>query len=265
MPELPEIRVVSKFLTTYVKGLTIKNIIIKYDKMMNQDVKNKLIGQTIIDIKTHGKYIIFELNDYNLISHLRMEGKYYIRSNDNYNKHDHIIFDLDDKTLVYNDVRKFGTFDLRKKEETYTTKPLNKLADEPFTINVKKFYNDIKKRNTAIKTILLNQEVIAGIGNIYADEILFLSKINPFTKGVNITLQQAQKIIKYSIDVLNRAILKGGTTIYSFKSNDEVGYFALELLVHTKYNTPCSICGSLIEKSKINGRTSYYCKVCQRD
>lgn len=265
MPELPEIRVVSKFLNASVKGLTIKDIDIRYDKMMNNEVKEKLINQKINNIKTHGKYIIFELTDYNLISHLRMEGKYYIRTSLGLNKHDHIIFYLDNKILVYNDVRKFGTFDLRKKEETYKTKPLNKLAKEPFDIDVFEFHASLIKRNSPIKTLLLNQEIIAGIGNIYADEILFLAKISPFKRGSEITFKQAKKLVECSIDVLNRAIIKGGTTIYTFKSNDEVGYFALELLVHTKYNEPCSVCNNLIKKSKINGRTSYYCSVCQRN
>ena len=264
MPELPEVRVVSKFLNSTVKGLTIKNIEIRYDKMMTKEMKEKLIGQKINKINTHGKYIIFDLTDYDLISHLRMEGKYFIRSTKTYNKHDHIIFHLNDKILVYNDVRKFGTFDLREKHLTYKTKPLNKLADEPFVIDVNVFYEKIKKSSAPLKTLLLNQEIIAGIGNIYADEILFLSKLHPLKKGKETSLKESHAIIQNSIDVLSRAILKGGTTIYSFKSDGDVGYFAQELLVHRRYNEECKICSNLIEKEKIGGRTTYYCNVCQR-
>lgn len=264
MPELPEVRVVSKFLNATVKGSTIKDIDIRYKRMMSEEMKNKLIGQKINKIETLGKYIIFDLSDYNLISHLRMEGKYYIRTDKAFNKHDHIIFYLNNKVLVYNDVRKFGTFDLREKTLTFTTKPLNKLAEEPFTINYQDFHQDIKKRNVALKTLLLNQHIIAGIGNIYADEILFLSKLSPFKKGKDTSLKEAETIVKNSKDVLFRAIEKGGTTLYSFKSDGEVGYFAQELLVHNRYNEPCKVCGTLIEKEKIAGRTSYYCKVCQR-
>lgn len=264
MPELPEVRVVSKFLNSTVKGSTIKDIDVRYKKMIDEETKRKLIGQKINKIDTHGKYLIFDLTDYDLINHLRMEGKYYIRTAKEFDKHDHIIFYLDDKVLVYNDVRKFGTFDLRKKELTYKTKPLNKLASEPFTIDEKEFYENIKKRNVPLKTLLLNQEVIAGIGNIYADEILFLAKLHPFKLGSKTTFKEAKEIIKYSKDVLTRAILKGGTTIYSFKSDGNVGYFAQDLQVHHRYNEPCLVCGTLIDKEKIGGRTSYYCKVCQR-
>lgn len=264
MPELPEVRVVSKFLNSTVKNTTIKDIKIRYDKMMSGSIKDKLIGQKINKIQTYGKYLIFDLTDYDLISHLRMEGKYYLRSNEDFNKHDHIIFYLNDLVLAYNDVRKFGTFDLREKALTYTTNPLKKLADEPFVIDELAFYKNIKKRNVPLKTLLLNQHIIAGIGNIYADEILFLSKLNPFKKGKEITLKDAKEIIKNAIDVLSRAIKKGGTTIYSFKSDGNVGYFAQELLVHARYQKPCKVCGTLIDKEKIGGRTTYYCKVCQR-
>lgn len=264
MPELPEVRIVSKFLNKEAKGQTITNIDVRYKRMLPEETKEKLIGQKINNIKTHGKYIIFELTDYDLISHLRMEGKYYVRSNANFNKHDHIIFYLTDKILTYNDVRKFGTFDLRDKEETFKVKPLVKVADEPFDIDPDKFYEEIKNRNVPLKSLLLNQHIIAGLGNIYADEVLFLTKLHPFKKGNTTTKEQAKLLVLNSIDVLNRAIKKGGTTLYSFKSDDEVGYFALDLLVHTRYNEPCKKCGTLIDKMKIGGRTSYYCKTCQR-
>lgn len=264
MPELPEVRVVSKFLNKEVKGHKILDIDILYSRMMDDSMKEKLINQKINNIKTHGKYIIFELSNYDLISHLRMEGKYYIRSHNNANKHDHIIFYLDGKILVYNDVRKFGTFDLRKKEETFNVLPLSKIAQEPFDIDVNEFYKNIKKRRSPLKTILLNQEVIAGIGNIYADEILFLSKLHPLKKGETITKNQAKDLVLNSIDVLSRAILLGGTTIYSFKSDGDVGYFAQELKVHNRYKEKCFTCQTEIDKLKIGGRTSYFCKKCQR-
>lgn len=265
MPELPEVRVVAKFLNSVAKGKTITDILIRYEKMLTLEEREKLIGQRINEIKTQGKYLIFDLTDYDLISHLRMEGKYFLRSNEDFNKHDHIVFYLDEKILVYNDVRKFGTFDLRKKEDTYTTNPLKKLADEPFTISLSEFFKKINKSIAPLKTLLLNQEVIAGIGNIYADEILFLAKLHPLKKGNDTSLKGAKKIIDKSIDVLSRAILKGGTTIYSFKSDNDVGYFAQELLVHTRYNEPCKVCGNLIKKIKVGGRSTYYCEVCQRD
>ncbi len=264
MPELPEVRVVSKFLNENIKGKTIKDIDIFYQRMMSEDLKQKLINQKIEEIKTHGKYIIINLTDYHLISHLRMEGKYFIRSGKVFDKHDHIIFYIDDLILAYNDTRKFGTFDLILKDQLYEELPLKKLGKEPFDIDPAYFYKEVKKRRSPIKTLLLRQELIAGIGNIYADEILFMAKVHPTKLGVNITKKQAEEIIYYAKDILNKAIKSGGTTISSFESDGHVGWFSLKLNVHTKYNEPCKVCGTLIDKMKIGGRTSYFCKKCQR-
>lgn len=264
MPELPEVFVVSKFLKKEAKGQTIEDIVVRYSKMMDESMRKKLIGQTINDIETHGKYLIFKLTDYDLISHLRMEGKYYVSDPDVINKHDHVIFYLTDKVLKYNDVRKFGTFDLREKSQTYKIPPLSKLAKEPFEIDLDTFYAAIKKRRSPIKTILLNQGIIAGIGNIYADEILFQAKIHPLKIANTLTKKQAQAIIASSIDILTRAIKKGGTTIFSFKSDEEVGWFTQDLMVHTRANEPCKICQTKIEKIKVNGRSTYFCSHCQR-
>lgn len=264
MPELPEVRVVSKFLNENIKGKTIKNIDIFYKRMLSDEVKEKLINQTIKNIDTHGKYIIINLTDYHLISHLRMEGKYLLRSNKDFDKHDHIIFYIDDLILAYNDTRKFGTFDLIEKGKLYEKLPLKKLGKEPFDMDEEFFFTELRKRNVPMKSLLLRQELIAGIGNIYADEILFMAKVHPTKLGKNITRKQAKDILFYAKDVLNRAILKGGTTISSFKSDGEVGWFSLDLLVHTKYDEPCKVCGNLIEKMKIGGRTTYYCDNCQR-
>ncbi len=265
MPELPEVVTVKNFLNTVVKGKTIQNIQVNYPKMMLESVKNSLIGQTVHEVTTKGKYLIFHLDDYNLISHLRMEGKYYLPKTSIVNKHDHIIFYFNDVELRYNDTRKFGTFDLRNKVETYTLKPLSNIADEPFTIQLDMFYKSIHKSNRKIKTLLLDQSVIAGIGNIYANEILFLSKINPNRLGSKIKKKEAKVMIEHSVNVLNEAIKMGGTTLHTFTNNGEVGYFALNLHVHTKDNLPCPVCRTAIVKEKINGRMSYYCPLCQKE
>lgn len=263
MPELPEVRVVSKFLRKEYVGKKIKDINVLYQRMMSEEVKNKLIGQEIKEILTLGKYIIFKLTDYDLISHLRMEGKYYLPLSNNISKHDHIIFYFDDKKLIYNDVRKFGTFDLREKSETLTIPPLSKLGKEPFIIENNELYNNLKKRSSPIKSLLLNQHIISGIGNIYADEILFKAKIHPLRKGNNISKNDTKNIVKYSIEILNAAIKKGGTTLHTFKSNNQEGWFSQELNVHLRENLPCNVCSSPIQKIKVGGRSSYFCQKCQ--
>jgi formamidopyrimidine-DNA glycosylase len=265
MPELPEVVTVKNFLKTAVEGRKIERVQVNYSKMMSTLLKNSLTGQYILNISSKGKYIIFHLDDFDLISHLRMEGKYYIPKTEKINKHDHVIFYFKDFQLRYNDTRKFGTFDLKYKKDTYTTKPLSLLADEPFDIDPNTFYQAIHKSSRKIKTILLDQTIISGIGNIYANEILFLSKINPNRLGNQIKKGESSKLIKHSIKVLNEAIMQGGTTLHTFTNNGEVGYFAQSLLVHGKALKPCPICGTKIIKEKINGRMSYYCPVCQKE
>lgn len=263
MPELPEVRTVVKFLNT-LKNNRIRKIESYLPKMFSDELVKKVTNQKINEVDSLGKYIIFHLDNYNLISHLRMEGKYFYKDYYEKTKHDHVIFTLDKGYLYYNDVRKFGTFDLRDKEKTFTTPPLSKLGKEPFTIITDELLSKLKKSNRAIKTLLLDQSIITGIGNIYADEILFLSKINPKTKGAIITKSQAESLIKNSIKVLNEAIRQGGTTIHTFATNDGQGWFQLKLNVHTKAGKPCKVCGTIIKKEKINGRMSYYCETCQR-
>ena len=262
MPELPEVRTVVQFLNTLTGNRFLK-IETHLESMFSNTLTKQLENQTIVSVSSHGKYIIFHLTDYDLISHLRMEGKYYYKDSYELTKHDHVVFTLDKGYLYYNDTRKFGTFDLRQ-GDTYSVPPLSRIAKEPFDITLDAFYHKIKKSRRAIKTLLLDQTIISGIGNIYADEILFLSKIKPMKQGNKITKKQAKTLIHQSINVLNDAIKLGGTTIHTFSSNDTVGWFQLKLYVHLRYNKPCKVCKTLIKKEKINGRTSYYCEHCQQ-
>jgi formamidopyrimidine-DNA glycosylase len=234
--------------------------------MMDEDTKSALMGQTIIDIERYGKYICFILTDHILISHLRMEGRYFFKTNDEpVLKHEHIVFQLSDGlSLRYHDTRKFGTFDLRDKQNYRLTPPLNQLANEPFDMDSKAFYTTLKNKQKAIKTALLDQTIIAGIGNIYADEILYACRIHPLRKTNQITQKEAKEIITNAITILNQAIMAGGTTIRTYVSELGVsGRFQLKLMVHQREGEPCYTCGSTIVREVINGRSSFYCKKCQ--
>ena len=198
-----------------------------------------------------------------------MEGKYIFRNlNDSISKHEHVIFKLDnDKELRYADTRKFGKMHLIKKEELNTRKPINELGLEPFDIDLNYSYllNKYKNKKTPIKTVILDQSIIVGIGNIYADEILFLSKINPLTKANTLKEEELNKIIKYTKEVLEKAIEAGGTTIRSYESSEGIhGKFQNELLVHGKENIECLNCKNKIVKIKVGGRGTYYCPDCQK-
>lgn len=269
MPELPEVETVRTILERNVINKTIVNVIVRYDKIIQNinkdDFINNLQNQTFIALKRKGKYLICELTDYYLIVHLRMEGKFFFMHNEPLSIHDHIIFKFNDSELRYNDTRKFGTMHLFKKDEDiYNIYPLNKLGLEPFDKQfdcqyLKKHFNN---SNRPIKTTLLDQSIIAGLGNIYVDEVLFMCNIHPLEKTKNLTDDDIEKIVKNSVIVLNKAIKLGGTTIRSFQSSHDItGRFQNELLVHTK--TKCPNCNHNIMKIRVGGRGTYYCPCCQ--
>ena len=204
MPELPEVETVKNQLKKRLIGKSIKQVKINYNQVIEYpsvtNFSKNIINQEFIDIKRRGKWLIFELNDYYLLSHLRMEGKYNFRNkNDIINKHEHIIFTLNDGIqLRYQDTRKFGKMHLIEKDKIDVVGPLIKLGLEPWDERLDKYYLKKKymKKSIPIKTLLLDQNIIAGIGNIYADEILFLSNINPYTKPSQLSDNDLDNIIK---------------------------------------------------------------------
>ncbi len=269
MPELPEVETVKNTLKTQVLGkqIVLTNIywdnIIAYPEI--KEFEKNIQNQIIHNIMRRGKWLMFELDDYFLLSHLRMEGKYFIKNkNDERNKHEHVIFSFsDDIELRYHDTRKFGKMYLIKKDEVYTKTPLKDLGLEPWDSDLTPDYLKQKFKNKSIKTELLDQNIITGIGNIYADEILFLSKINPEVSAKYLNLKNLNDIIKYTREVLDKAIKYGGTTVKSYTSAEGVhGRFQTELLVHTKKT--CPICGEIIKKITVGGRGTYYCPNCQK-
>ncbi len=269
MPELPEVETVKNELKKKLLKKRINDIKIFYDGIIAtnlNDFKKNIVNEEIIDITRRGKFLIFELSNYYLVSHLRMEGKYFIKNiNDEISKHDHVIFYFNDFTLRYNDTRKFGKMYLVTKDKLYTDTPLSKLGLEPWDKELNnKYLKDKFNCNIAIKTLLLDQSIISGIGNIYADEILFLSKINPSKKGKELNNKELDNIITYTQKVLEQGIKNKGTTIHSFSSLGEVGHNQDSLLVHTKEGCPCTICGTIIKKTRVNGRGTYYCPKCQK-
>lgn len=274
MPELPEVETVRNVLKLWVNGKSIKGSDIFYEKVLENisfnDFRNKIINQHIHDVERIGKHLIFVLDDYVLLSHLRMEGKYYLVENNNMdekmNKHKIISFLLDDgNTLLYHDVRKFGKMKLLDKNNYMEDETLAKLGKEPFNITKEELFNKIKNSNKPIKELILDQTNMAGLGNIYADEVLFLSKLNPLKKGKEISLKECKIIIDNSIVVLNKAIQAGGSTIRTYHSGNNVdGKFQNELNVYGKKGEKCPVCNSLIEKMVVGGRGTHYCPKCQK-
>ena len=272
MPELPEVETVRKTLSNLIVNKTIRDIDVFYTKIIRnvsvEEFKQKLENKVLKKIDRYGKNLIFNFGEISLISHLRMEGKYFIKNADMpKEKHEHIIFYFTDgDTLRYHDTRKFGTMDLIPTSEVYTNSPITKLGFEPFNkeLTVAYMQKKLQKKTTAIKTVLLDQTIITGLGNIYVDEVLFLSRLNPTKKANTLTETEIKLVINNSIKVLNKAIKLGGTTIRSYTSSLGVtGRFQNELNVHTKKDLPCPVCNTIIKKIKVNGRGTYYCPKCQ--
>ena len=269
MPEIAEVRTVARTLNKSLKNKTIKDINVFYDKIIDQDIqefKNMLIDKDIKNVSSFGKYLLFNFEDVTMISHLRMEGKYFIKKIDEeIDKHEHVMFIFDDFSLRYHDTRKFGRMKVVKKEDVFNTKEIKKLGLEPDDNSLTKeyIYNKIHNKNTPIKTLLLDQTIINGLGNIYVDEVLFASNINPERKGENISLEECDKIKNNSKSIIEKATELGGSTIRSYTSSLGVtGHYQDYLKVHTK--DVCLNCNSKIKKVRVGGRGTYYCENCQK-
>lgn len=272
MPELAEVETVRNTLKKRILNKKIKEVKVIYSKMLDnneQVFKNILKDNEFRDILRIGKWLIFELNNHYLLSHLRMEGKYFVKSSDELlEKHEHIIISFVDGTdLRYHDTRKFGRMKIVNKDKLYETKEIKKQGKEPFDVDLTVSYlkDKFNNKKLPIKTALLDQEIISGLGNIYADEVLFAAGVNPLRHANSLTDSECDKIIKNSKQILEKSIELGGTTIKSYTSSlGVIGQYQNYLKVHKREGLPCSKCNEKILRIKIGGRSTYYCKNCQK-
>lgn len=218
MPELPEVETVRRTLHHLAIGKEIASVSVYWGNIIKhpQDPKEfdrLLRGQTIRDIERKGKFLIFQLDDLSLVSHLRMEGKFGVyESSMEKPKHTHVIFHFTDGTeLRYNDVRKFGTMHAFRKGEESSVKPLVQLGPDPFeeAFTLDYFYMKLMKTSRNMKAVLLDQSIVAGLGNIYVDEALFRAKVHPERIANTLTREEAAKVREASIAVILEAIEQG--------------------------------------------------------
>lgn len=273
MPELPEVETVKRSLNDLVIGKVIKKVCVRYSRIIQNvstlEFESSLVNEEIKEIRRVGKYLVFMLSNHIMLSHLRMEGKYFLKETNEPTKHDHILFMFTDgTTLMYNDTRKFGViylFNTTDFEYVKSIEPLSKLGIEPISgdLTVDYLEKKLSKLNKPVKEALLDQSIISGLGNIYADEVLFMARLNPLKLCNTLNKHDYEEIIKASREVLEKAIKLGGTTIKSFMSSHAItGRFQNELLVHTK--EVCPVCNSKILKIRVGGRGTYYCENCQK-
>lgn len=275
MPELPEVETVKRTLQHLVKGKTIAKVEIYWPKIIKRpdDVhifQSMLKGEKILDIERRGKFLRFILDHYVLVSHLRMEGKYRLEEPASpKDKHTHVVFVFTDGTeLHYRDVRKFGTMHLFEKGAEWNEPPLDHLGPEPFDAELSADYlqSIFQKTARSIKAVLLDQTVLVGLGNIYVDEALFRAGIHPNTKAARLTAHDIEILTKSIKETLLEAVEMGGSSVRTYlNSQGEMGMFQQKLYVYGRENEECKHCGTVIEKTRVAGRGTHYCPICQEE
>ncbi|MEY3752153.1 MAG: bifunctional DNA-formamidopyrimidine glycosylase/DNA-(apurinic or apyrimidinic site) lyase [Pseudomonadota bacterium] len=286
MPELPEVEVTRRTLLKFIENKVIKNIKINNPNLrfkIPDNFKKNVTGQKIIKVLRRSKYILIYLkNDYVMIAHLGMSGKFLIKNNYSKNflktsyysnefssKHNHLEFFFSNNLkVIYNDPRRFGFFLLDKISKLDVNKFLSKLGPEPLGKDLKKDYLILKTKATqrTIKTLLMDQRFISGIGNIYANEILFLAKIRPNKISSKLSLVDIGRLHPSIGKVLKRALKLGGSSIKDFKSSvGEKGRFQNEFKVYDREDLKClrTGCSGLIARVVSQGRASFFCNECQ--
>ena len=274
MPELPEVETVCRALSKVIKNSKIKKIEF-YRKDLRWKVKDNfevtLKNNIFIDPYRRGKYILIPTNtDKIFLIHLGMSGQIRIKKKDIVQKHDHmrLIVENNNKHFVitYNDSRRFGYIDLFKKKELREHFLLSKIGVEPLGrgLTIEYLQNNFNKRVINIKNALIDQKIIAGIGNIYASEILYKAKINPLREVNSLSKNDLNSIITYTKIILKKSIDVGGTTIRDHMQPDgSLGYFTQKLQVYGKTNEKCKTCNSFIVKEVISNRSTFVCRHCQ--
>jgi formamidopyrimidine-DNA glycosylase len=287
MPELPEVEIVRQSLNKKIKQKKVKKVIIR-----NRNLRLKIplkfntyfLNKRIIKVGRFSKYLIIYLpkDNYCLI-HLGMSGTIHIVNNKSVNKytntsfynsqflpkkHNHVELVFESFKIIYNDPRRFGFFQLIKNNSDLI-KRFNHLGPEPFdkNFNLDYVYNFFKDKKKDIKNFLLDQKFVSGIGNIYASEILFLSKVNPSKKAKLLSKKECQKIIISSRKILLKAISKGGSSVRDFKDTSGLkGGFQKEFKVYQQEGEKCKNlgCFDLIKKKIIGNRSTFFCDSCQK-
>ena len=283
MPELPEVEVLARHLRPLVRGKTIRRIVVRRAKVIRPtslgEFRRVLAGARFISLKRRGKYLLFRLcpatggRPVTLLGHLGMTGRFYLtQGGGRYPKHTAVVLDLGDRKLVYEDTRYFGRL-------TLSTLPLTRLGPEPLDdrFDASAFAATLDRSNQAIKVRLLDQTLVAGIGNIYASEALFRARIHPRLPAGQLSSRQIRRLWRAIRNVLGEAIQAGSTLPLNFAGGstpDRLFYFGRapshpeageeRLRVYDREGDPCSDCGTSIERLVQGGRSTFYCPHCQR-
>ena len=273
MPELPEVETVRRTLQRLVIGKTVDRVSVHLPRIIRnpediEEFATLLRDETIHKIGRKGKFLLFYFDHWVMVSHLRMEGRYHVVNHDEpMEKHTHVVFHFTDGTeLRYKDVRQFGTMQLVRPEEVEAKTSVGKLGPEPLAPEFTKAWlrEQLSRRKTRLKPLLLNQEFIAGLGNIYVDEALFKARLHP--ERVAVTLKEAEigQLYMAIRETIVKAIEAGGSSVRSYVDGEgEMGMFQQLLNVYGRSGEPCTECGHPISRIVVSGRGTHVCPHCQ--
>lgn len=272
MPELPEVETTKSGILPYILNQKIENIIIRNPNLrwpIPAFLPELLKTQQVLNIYRRAKYIIIEFKIGHLICHLGMSGHYkIIQQPTQILKHDHVDILFQNGTILrYHDPRRFGCM-------LWTAEPISehflikKLGPEPLSssFNGHYLYQKCNHKNIPIKSLIMNQEIVVGVGNIYASEALFLAKIHPLKPSNTLNKKQTNQLVSSIQQILENAIAQGGTTINDYMNSEgKPGYFNQSLLVYQRENQPCFKCKNPITKVIVNQRSTFFCARCQKN
>ncbi len=270
MPELPEIETIMRGLAPHLENTIIQDVIVRYPQLrwpIPPNLNRSLNGKQIIGLSRRGKYLLIHVTAGALITHLGMSGSLRILNQaTSPTSHDHMDIILSNHTILrYNDPRRFGAI-LWTEENPLHHPLLKSMGVEPLDAHFTGQYLKqlTLKRRTPIKSFIMNSKIIAGIGNIYAAEALFLAKIHPTTQAYLLTEQQCNQLVASIKKILEFAISKGGTTLKDFvNSEGKPGYFSQQLNVYGRAGKPCMVCHSPLQLMQLGQRSTVFCKQCQ--
>ncbi len=268
MPELPEVETTVRGLEHVLKGRRIKSVEVRRPDLRRSfpnDLGQRLTGATVIGLGRRAKYgLIHTDRDDTVIFHLGMSGSWRI-NHSRLEKHDHLLLETDEGSrLALNDPRRFGSVDLVPTGELSEWSALRALGPEPLTVTPEELQRRLAGRSAPIKLLLLDQRIIAGLGNIYVCEALYRAGIHPKRPGGSISLERLYRLVPAIHDILDEAIAAGGSTLKDFAAPDgELGYFSKSFSVYGREGQPCS-CGGVVKRFVQGGRSTFYCTRCQR-
>ena len=284
MPELPEVETIRRGLSDCIvreKGGKIFRVRVLEPKSFIGE-PGSVVGATVLEMRRRGKALVFDLdNNLSFIAHLRMTGQFIWvgkerfaggHPNDNFiaelpNKQTRVILEFEKGKLFFNDQRKFGFIKVVPTKEVEKDSFIAKLAKEPWEMTGEELYKKFEQhKGSAAKSVILDQTIIAGLGNIYADEALYYAKINPKRKAGSLSLAEAEKLIEGARIVMERSLNAGGSTIRNYVKSDGTKGDYLELFaeVFNRQGKPCRRCGETILKTKVGGRGTHFCPKCQK-